>query len=235
MRQVPHVAEVKQGPAEPAEAAPTAAGRPLMRGWLHAGALVAVLIAGPLLVSDAQNARVAAVLAIYVASIAALFGVSAAFHRIKWSPRARRLMRRADHGTIFVGIAGTYTAVAGICLAGWTRGLVLALVWAGAVVGIVLRQVWLDAPKWAIALPYVVVGWSALAVVPQLVHFMGGTGFGLLLAGGVAYTAGAIVYARRRPDPFPSVFGYHEIFHACTVVGATLQFVAIAVFALPRA
>ncbi len=232
MRQMPHVAEVKQGPAEPAS---TAAGRPLMRGWLHAGALVAVLIAGPLLVSDAQNARVAAVLAIYVASIAALFGVSAAFHRIKWSPRARRLMRRADHGTIFVGIAGTYTAVAGICLAGWTRVLVLVLVWTGAVVGIVLRQVWLDAPKWAIALPYVVVGWSALAVVPQLVHFMGGTGFGLLLAGGVAYTAGAIVYARRKPDPFPSVFGYHEIFHACTVVGATLHFVAIAAFALPRA
>ena len=101
-------------------------------------------------------------LAIYVASIAALFGVSAAFHRIKWSPRARRLMRRADHATIFVGIAGTYTAVAGICLSGWTRVLVLALVWAGAVVGIVLRQVWLDAPKWAVALPYVVVGWSAL-------------------------------------------------------------------------
>ncbi len=232
MTEVPPVAEVKQG--QPEQAA-IAAGRPLLRGWLHAVAFVAVLVAGPLLVSDAKTGWVAAVLAIYVASIAALFGVSASFHRVKWSPRARRLMRRADHGTIFVGIAGTYTAVAGICLAGWTRVLVLALVWAGAVVGIVLRQVWLDAPKWAVALPYVVVGWSALAVVPQLVHVMGGAGFGLLMAGGIAYTAGAIVYAARKPDPFPKVFGYHEIFHACTVVGAILHFVAIAAFALPRA
>jgi hemolysin III len=232
MTEVPPVVEAKQGHLT---SGPTAAGRPLLRGWMHAGAFVAVLIAGPLLVSDAPNARVATVLGIYVASIAALFGVSASFHRVKWSPRARRIMRRADHGTIFVGIAGTYTAVAGICLSGWTRVLVLALVWTGAVVGIVLRQVWLDAPKWAIALPYIVVGWSALAVIPQLVHTMGGEGFGLLLAGGVAYTAGAIVYALRKPDPFPTVFGYHEIFHACTVVGAILHFVAIAAFALPRA
>jgi hemolysin III len=184
---------------------------------------------------DARTAWISTVLAIYVASIAALFGVSAAFHRIKWSPRARRRMRRADHGTIFVGIAGTYTAVGGICLSGWTKALVLALVWTGAVVGIVLRQAWLDAPKWAVALPYIVVGWSALAVIPQLLRGMGGTGFGLLLGGGVAYTVGAVVYAKRKPDPYPTVFGYHEIFHACTVVGAVLQFVAVAAFALPRA
>ena len=232
MNAVPSVAEVKENQPRPSD---IAAGRPLLRGWLHACAFVAVLVAGPLLVADAPNAWVATVLAIYVASIAALFGVSAAFHRIKWSPRGRRLMRRADHGTIFIGIAGTYTAVAGICLSGWTRVLVLLLVWCGAVVGIVLRQVWLDAPKWAVALPYVVVGWSAMAVVPQLVHTMGGAGFGLLLAGGLAYTAGAIVYARRKPDPYPAVFGYHEIFHACTVVGAILQFVAVAAFALPHA
>ena len=143
-------------------------------------------------------------------------------------------MRRLDHSAIFIGIAGTYTAVAGLCLSGWSRVLVLCLVWGGAVVGIVLRQVWLDAPKWAIALPYIVVGWSAMAVVPQLIHTMGGTGFGLLLAGGLAYTAGAIVYARRKPDPIPTVFGYHEIFHACTVIGAVLHFIAIAAFALPH-
>ena len=228
---VPTVSEMDQGLSGQA---PVAAGRPLLRGWLHACALVAVLVAGPLLVADAPTPGVAAALSIYVASITALFAVSAAFHRIKWSPRARRLMRRADHATIFVGIAGTYTAVAGTCLSGWTRVLLLALVWAGAVVGIVLRQVWLDAPKWAVALPYVLVGWSAMAVVPQLVHVMGFAGFSLLLAGGLAYTAGAIVYARRKPDPYPAVFGYHEIFHAFTVVGATLQFVAIAAYALPR-
>lgn len=204
-----------------------------MRGWMHLFAFVAVLIAGPLLVVRAKGAWETTALTIYVVSIAILFGVSAAFHRIKWSAEGRRRMRRLDHSAIFIGIAGTYTAVAGLSLHGWPRALVLVLVWVGAVVGIVLRQVWLDAPKWAIALPYIVVGWSALAVVPQLVHTMGGTGFALLLAGGLAYTSGAIVYARRKPDPVPTVFGYHEIFHACTVVGAVLQFVAIAAFALP--
>ncbi|MHB8593914.1 MAG: hemolysin III family protein, partial [Acidimicrobiales bacterium] len=99
--------------------------------------------------------------------------------------------------------------------------------------GVILRQVWLDAPKWAVSLPYVVVGWCALAVMPQLLHGLGGVGFGLLLAGGVSYTVGAVVYARRRPDPFPAVFGYHEVFHACTVVGAALHFAAIAGYALP--
>jgi hemolysin III len=98
--------------------------------------------------------------------------------------------------------------------------------------GITLRQVWLDAPKWAVALPYVVVGWSALAVLPQLLRHLGGGGFALVLIGGIFYTAGAIVYALKRPDPFPKVFGYHEIFHACTVVGAVLQFTAIAAFGL---
>jgi hemolysin III len=111
---------------------------------------------------------------------------------------------------------------------------VLTLVWVGAVAGITLRQVWLDAPKWAIALPYLVVGWSALAVLPELLHKMGGIGFTLILIGGLFYTAGAIVYALKKPDPSPRVFGYHEIFHACTVVGAVLHFVAIAAFALPR-
>jgi len=205
-----------------------------MRGWIHAGALVAALIAGPILISDSPTAGVAAALTVYVVSIIALFGVSASFHRIRWSPPARRRMRRLDHATIFIAIAGTYTAVAGLSLTGWSRVLVLTLVWVGAAGGITLRQVWLDAPKWAIALPYIVVGWSALAVFPEMLHALGGVGFTLVLAGGIAYTGGAIVYALKKPNPFPGVFGYHEIFHACTVIGAVLQFVAIAAFALPR-
>lgn len=208
--------------------------RPKMRGWIHAGALVAALIAGPILISDSPTAGVAAALTVYVVSIIALFGVSASFHRIRWSPPARRRMRRLDHATIFIAIAGTYTAVAGLSLTGWSRVLVLTLVWVGAAGGITLRQVWLDAPKWAIALPYIVVGWSALAVFPEMLHALGGVGFTLVLAGGIAYTGGAIVYALKKPNPFPGVFGYHEIFHACTVIGAVLQFVAIAAFALPR-
>jgi hemolysin III len=203
-----------------------------MRGWLHAGALVAALVAGPQLISAAPDAWDRFVLTVYVVSLIGLFGVSAAFHRINWSQAARRRMRRLDHSTIFIAIAGTYTAVAGLSLEGWAQALVLSLVWAGAVGGITLRQVWLDAPKWAIALPYVVVGWSALAVLPQLLRHLGGVGFALVLTGGVFYTAGAIVYALKRPDPFPRVFGYHEIFHACTVVGAVLQFAAIAAYGL---
>ena len=137
-------------------------------------------------------------------SIVALFGVSAAFHRVRWSPAARRRMRRADHATIFIAIAGTNTAVAGLALRGWAQILILRLVWGGAVVGITVRQLWLDAPKWAVAVPYVVVGWCALAVLPQLLHALGGAGFGLLAAGGAFYTVGAIVYARASPTPFPA-------------------------------
>ena len=154
-------------------------------------------------------------------SISLLFGVSALFHRHTWGPVGRRRMRRADHSTIFIAIAGSYTAVAGIALTGWARTAVLCIVWGGAVVGIVLRQVWLDAPKWVIALPYVVVGWAAVVVLPQLYRALGGVGFTLLLAGGLAYSAGAVVYAvEAARTRCPGVFGYHEVFHACTIVGA---------------
>jgi len=111
----------------------------------------------------------------------------------------------------------------------------LCIVWAGAVAGIVLRQVWLDAPKGVIALPYVVVGWAAVVVLPQLFRALGGAGFALLLAGGLAYTTGALVYAAKRPNPIPGVLGYHEVFHACTIVGAVLHLVVIAFFVLPLA
>ncbi|MHB8680719.1 MAG: PAQR family membrane homeostasis protein TrhA [Acidimicrobiales bacterium] len=210
-----------------------AAARPLLRGWIHLGALVLTLVGGPLLVVHAHGPGDRAALVVYTLAMVALFGVSASFHRIRWQPAARRRMRRADHATIFVGIAGTYTAVAALALHGWAQVLVLCLVWIGGGAGIAMRQVWLDAPKWAVSLPYVVVGWCALAVVPQLVHGLGWSGFGLLLAGGTAYTVGAAVYALRRPDPWPRVFGYHEVFHACTLVGAALHYAAIAVYGLP--
>ncbi len=219
----------------PGPAPDPVAARPLLRGWIHLVAVVVTLVAAPFVVARAPTAGAAAALAIYMTSIVALFGVSAAFHRVKWSPAARRRMRRADHATIFIAIAGTNTAVAGLALRGWAQILILSLVWGGAAVGITVRQAWLDAPKWAVAVPYVVVGWCAVVVAPQLLHALGGAGFGLLAGGGAFYTMGAIVYALRRPDPVPGVFGYHEVFHACTVVGATLHFVVIVAYALPRA
>ena len=206
-----------------------------MRGWIHVGCLAAAAVACPLLCVQAPDAGATAALAVYAAAMCALFAVSATFHRVRWRPAARRIMRRADHATIFVAIAGTYTAVAGLALSGWAQVLVLTVVWGGAAVGITVRQLWLDAPKWAVTVPYVVVGWCALAVIPQLVAAMGGAGFGLLVAGGVCYSAGAVVYARRRPDPVPAVFGYHEVFHTATAMGAALHFAAIALYALPRA
>jgi len=209
-------------------------GRPLLRGWIHVAALVAWLIGGPFLIAAGPDGGSRAALTVYVFAMLVMFGVSAAFHRVRWSAPAWRRMRRADHSAIFVGIAGTSTAVAGLALSGWSQALMLSLVWTGAVVGIVLRQVWLDAPQWAVAIPYVVVGWCSLVVAPQLFRALGGVGFALMLIAGVAYTAGALIYARKWPDPWPNVFGFHEAFHACTVIGAGTFAYLVAFIALPR-
>jgi hemolysin III len=213
----------------------TDAVKPKLRGVFHEVTFFVSLASGAALVWAAPSPGSKAVVLVYALSISLLFGVSALFHRRTWGPVGRRRMRRADHSTIFLAIAGSYTAVAGIALTGWARTTVLSIVWVGAAIGITLRQVWLDAPKWVIALPYVVVGWAAVAVLPQLLHALGALGFTLLLAAGVAYSAGAVVYAMKRPNPVAGVFGYHEVFHACTIVGAVLHFSVIAWFVLPFA
>ncbi len=209
--------------------------KPKLRGVLHEVAFFVSLVAGAALVWAAPTTSSMLLCLVYACSISLLFGVSALFHRHTWGPVGRRRMRRADHSTIFVAIAGSYTPVAGIALTGWARTTVLLVVWIGAIAGITLRQVWLDAPKWVIALPYLVVGWAAVVVLPQLYRSLGPAGFALLLAGGLAYSAGAVVYSLKKPNPVPGVFGYHEVFHACTVVGAVLHFVCIAGFVLPLA
>jgi hemolysin III len=208
--------------------------RPLLRGWFHVGAFVAWLIGGPFLIAAAPDGASRAALIVYVLAMLGMFGVSALFHRVRWSAPAWRRMRRADHSAIFVGIAGTSTGLAGLALSGWSQALMLSLVWTGAFTGIVLRQVWLDAPQWAVAAPYVVVGWCSLAVAPQLVRSLGWVGFALMLVAGAAYTGGALTYARKRPDPWPGVFGFHEVFHVCTVVGAGVFAYLVAFIALPR-
>ncbi len=224
------------GPGDPADPDdPGQVVKPRLRGVFHEVAFFVSLVSGGALIWAAPTTGSKLVMVVYTVSISLLFGVSALFHRHTWGPVGRRRMRRADHSTIFIAIAGSYTAVAGIALTGWSRTVVLCIVWGGGAVGITLRQVWLDAPKWVIALPYVVVGWAALAVLPQLYGALGGVGFTLLLVGGLAYSAGAAVYALKRPNPVPGVFGYHEVFHACTIVGAVLHFVVIAWFVLPLA
>jgi hemolysin III len=221
---------------EPASApeGPLAAGRPLLRGWFHVAGLLASLVAGPLLVAQAKDARQAVGLSIYAVSLVVLFGTSSSFHRIRWRPRARRIMKRLDHSAIFILIAGTYTAVASVSLHGWAAVTILVVVWVGAVAGISVRQLLMDASKAITAIPYVVVGWCALLVIPQLVAGLGGGGLALLVGGGLAYTLGALVYATKRPDPWPATFGYHEVFHVLTLLGAGLQYAALVGFALPR-
>jgi hemolysin III len=209
-------------------------GRPLLRGWLHVVAFCGWLIGGPFLIAAGPDAGAEAVLSVYVVGMLVMFGTSAAFHRLRWSAPAWRRMRRADHSAIFVGIAGTSTAVAGLALTGWAQVTVLAMVWGGAAVGVALRQVWLDAPQWVVAIPYVVVGWCPIIVAPQLVRSLGWAGFWLMIVAGFAYTAGALVYARKRPDPWPRVFGFHEVFHLCTLVGAGMFAYLVAFIALPR-
>ena len=208
--------------------------RPLLRGWLHLGAFCAWLVAGPFLIAAAPDAASRAALIVYVVGMLVMFGTSAAFHRVRWSAPAWRRMRRADPSAIFVGTAATTTAVAVLALSGWAEPLVLVLVWCGAAAGIAMRQLWLDAPQWVVAIPYVVVGWLPVVVAPQLVRSLGWTAFWLMIAAGVAYTCGALVYARKKPDPWPRVFGFHEVFHACTLVGAALFAIVIAFIALPR-
>ena len=149
----------------------------------------------------APDAAATVLLSVYVASQLVMFGTSAAFHRIRWSASAWRRMRRADHSAIFVGIAGTATAVVGLSLTGWAEILVLTLAWVGAAAGITMRQLWLDAPQWVVAIPYVLVGWCPIVVAPQLVRALGGAGFAIVVLAGLVDTAGALVYAIKRPEP----------------------------------
>jgi hemolysin III len=171
--------------------------------------------------------------AIYAASVSALFGVSALYHRVTWAPQARRRMRRLDHSMIFLLIAGTYTPVALLVLEHTLATVVLAVVWAGAAAGIVLELAWAGAPRWLGGTVYLALGWVAVVATPQLFARLGVTGGLLIVAGGLAYSAGAVVYARRRPDPAPAVFGYHEVFHLLVIAGVAAHYLAISRYALP--
>lgn len=207
---------------------------PLLRGWSHLVSFPVMLVGGGALLwfADLSIGR-RTTLAVYVFGTATMFGVSALYHRVRWRPRAKRLMQRIDHSAIFLAIAGGYTPVAMLCLDGPARWIVIGGVWAGAVLGIALH--WLPrVPRFWHGASYIIVSWAAVVTLPALWRGMGGLGFGLILAGGVCYTIGAIALATKRPDPWPRVFGFHEIFHAFTVIAAGLQYAAIAGVVAPR-
>jgi hemolysin III len=208
--------------------------KPRLRGVIHQYAFFVALALGVALVvlAPAGKPRVAA--AIYAASVAGLLGTSALYHRRDWTARARMWMRRLDHSMIFVLIAGTYTPFALLVLHGGLAETILIVVWAGAVGGTVLNLFWVRAPKWVTASVYVALGWVAVAAMPQMASAIGAVGLGLVLFGGLLYTAGAVIYALQRPNPVPGVFGYHEVFHALVVAAAAAHFAAVAAYALPR-
>jgi hemolysin III len=208
--------------------------KPRLRGVLHQWAFFVSVVGGVVLVVAAPAGRATLATAIYAVSIAALFGVSALYHRITWtSPDARRWMRRLDHTMIFFLIAGTYTPFCLLVLDGTLATAILCAVWGGALAGIVLNLVWIDSPKWVTAVVYVSVGWVAIIAFPKLTSELGVMAIVLLGLGGLFYTLGAVVYARKKPDPSPAVFGYHEIFHALVIVAAALQYAVIAFYVLP--
>ncbi len=206
--------------------------KPRLRGASHQYAFVLAVIAGTVLVAGAETTRARVAVAVYALTVVAMFGASALYHRVAWPPARSRQLRRLDHAAIYLVIAGTYTPFGTLALSRGARIAVLALVWAGALAGIVLAFVWSKRPDWVEVVLAVALGWIGVVVLPQLVESVGLTAVGLVLAGGMFYTAGSLVYARRTPDPVPTVFGYHELFHALVIVAAACQYVAIASFVL---
>lgn len=200
--------------------------KPKLRGWLHAGAAPAALICGIVLVLlvPAQY-KVAA--AVYAASTVALFTVSATFHRGHWTGRSYAIIRRLDHSTIFLLIAGSYTPFAVALLHGASEAALLIVVWTGAVLGIIFRVFWLSAPRWLVAGLYLALGWAAVFFMPAFWQAGGAAVMSLIIAGGLCYTLGAVVYARRKPDPSPKWFGFHEVFHSFTLGGYVTHYIAV--------
>lgn len=208
--------------------------RPRFRGVSHRIAFFLTLPLAALLALevDTTAGRVAAIA--FGASVAAMFGASALYHTVTWPDAKRRWLRRLDHAGIYALIAGTYTPVGLLVLTGNWQLAVLGIVWVGAATAIALKFLWVDGPKWLSAAIGVALGWVAVVVFPQILDQVGIAGSLLVLAGGIAYTAGAVVYALRRPDPSPAVFGYHEVFHALVIVAVACQYSAIAFYVLPK-
>jgi hemolysin III len=206
--------------------------RPRLRGVSHQWGFVAAIPAGILLVLAADEPRERVAAAVFAASVALMFGASALYHRVTWTPARRLWMRRLDHLGIYGLIAGTYTPFGLLALDGAWRVGVLAVVWGGTLTAVALKLVWPSGPKWTAAVAAVTLGWVGVVALPKLAAGAGPTPMILALAGGLLYTAGAFVYAFRRPNPAPTVFGYHEVFHALVVLAVALQYGAVAVLVL---
>ena len=201
--------------------------KPKLRGWLHAGTFPLSVLLGAILVILAPDEKTRVSSAIFAVTASLLFGVSALYHRGTWSPRARSVLQRMDHANIFLIIAGTYTPFSMLLLPPGPDRTLLWIVWAGALLGIAFRVLWVGAPRWLYVPVYIALGWVAVAYLP---HFWTGGGaavFAFVFGGGLLYTIGAIVYGLRRPDPSPGWFGWHEVFHVFTVLAFLAHYVGV--------
>ncbi|MGO2559231.1 PAQR family membrane homeostasis protein TrhA [Brachybacterium sp.] len=203
--------------------------KPRLRGILHLAAFPATVVVGLLLVALGDTLQIRLACAVFVLTASMLFGVSAVYHRGTWSPRRAIMLRRFDHANIFLIIAGTYTPLAVALLAPRQALTLLAIAWGGAAVGVCFRVFWTAAPRWIYVPAYIALGWVAVFYMPQLQATGGWAVVWLLAIGGLAYTAGAVMYALKRPNPSPAWFGFHEIFHAGTLIGFGCHFAAVAV------
>ena len=201
--------------------------KPHLRGWLHAGTFPLSVVAGIVLVVLAEGTREIVATAVYSGSVALLFGVSALYHRGQWSPRTAILLKRLDHSNIFLIIAGTYTPFSVLLLDRSTGGTLLWLVWSAAVGGVAFRVLWVGAPRWLYTPVYIALGWVAVFYLGDLLRSGGPAIVTLMVVGGILYSIGGVVYALKRPNPSPRWFGFHEVFHACTLAAYVVHYIAV--------
>ena len=201
--------------------------KPRLRGWLHAGMAPLALAGGIVLVTLAATPAGMIGGAIFLTASVLLFGTSGIYHLRTWGRRGDAILRRMDHSNIYVFIAATYTPLALILLDGYSRVMLLTLIWSAALGGLFFRLFWLSAPRWLYTALYLVMGWAALGWLGAFYHAAGPAVVILIMAGGICYTFGAVVYGRKRPNPSPAWFGFHEIFHAATIAGFICHYMAI--------
>lgn len=205
--------------------------KPTWRGWIHAATFPVAIVAGVVLIIVADGAPAKWAAAVFMVTSLLLFGNSALYHRFDWSPKVKVLLKRIDHANILLLIAGTYTPLATLALPPSKGVLLLSLVWGGTLIGILFRVFWINAPRWLYVALYLLLGWAAVMYIVDLMN----ANFAmmvLVIVGGLLYTGGAIVYALKKPNPWPGHFGFHEIFHVCTVLAFLCHWTACLLIAL---
>jgi len=203
--------------------------KPTWRGWIHAGTFPIAIVLGIILVVAADGTAAKICSAVFFASSLLLFGTSALYHRINWSPKVKAIFKRIDHANIFLLIAGTYTPFAVLLLNGGQRVALLLIAWVGALLGVGFRVFWVNAPRWLYVPAYALLGWVAVVYLPALTEAGGLAMVTLIAAGGILYTIGGIVYGTKRPDPYPAWFGFHEVFHTLTLLAYICQYIAVSI------